>query len=62
MVRLADLEKECATLDGRRERLDKLLSELVTQMVTVSDAMSHTYFTHALSSRHLLVLGQETLL
>ncbi len=62
MVRLADLQKECTAIDGRRERLDKLLTELTTQMVTVSDAMSHTYFTHALGSRHLLVLGQETLL
>lgn len=61
-MRMTNLEAECVPVNDRRVRLEALLADLIAQMATVSESIGHIYFTHALGSRHLLVLGQESLL
>lgn len=59
LLNLADLRAACEPVDGRRIRLDDLLSDTIENLASVSEHVSQIYFSHATISRRLVLSSQE---
>ena len=58
-LKLADLRAACASVDGRRTRLDDLLTESIDELAKISESLSHLYFSHASASRKFITARPE---
>jgi uncharacterized circularly permuted ATP-grasp superfamily protein/uncharacterized alpha-E superfamily protein len=54
MIKLTDLTKACRPRDGRRFRLESMLSEVVESLAAVSEMVSQIFFSHATPASHLV--------
>jgi uncharacterized alpha-E superfamily protein len=55
-LQLADLEPLCRSVNGKRSRLELLGSQTIETLGRISDHLSLTYFSHALSSGRVVPL------
>jgi uncharacterized circularly permuted ATP-grasp superfamily protein/uncharacterized alpha-E superfamily protein len=52
MLRLADLGAICKPAQGRRPALDKTLGEIIFSLMSISEQVTRTYFSHAAAKVH----------
>ena len=58
-LKLIDLRPACTPTAGRRNVLDDLLTGAIEDLATISESLSHMYFSHAKASRRFFASGQE---
>ena len=58
-LKLVDLRPACTPTAGRRNVLDDLLTGAIEDLATISESLSHMYFSHAKASRRFFASGQE---
>jgi len=59
MLRLTDLSVACRVTQGRRGRLNALVTSVIEDLTAVSDLVSQIFFSHATVSPRLLSPEQE---
>jgi hypothetical protein len=59
MLKLADIPAACENVGSRRPGLDKILAEIFSDLASISQIVSQTYFSHAEVAPTLLSVGRE---
>ena len=58
-LKLADLSTICAAVEDQRPELELLMGEILEDLGGISESLSHTYFSHATTSRRVITGGPE---